>query len=335
MRARDDRFPSLEEWWWYVDDSLLKCPINQTQQILEHIKSIEPGVIEFTMEEAENDTLAVLDLKISIDRKMKKLGFGVNYKKTHTNINIKQKSNHPPNVKHAIIKGFADRARALCDPENLETELNNIEEVFIANGYKLDEITKCTTKESPRGATTEKTTPDRGMVNLPYVKGVTETLRRTLHKHGARVVSGAKNKVADAKAMAKQPLGDKQKQVVYDIPCTCGNHTYVGETKRQWKSRKNEHQDRVRLTHQDIREGKLESAEKRMNDGCGGLARHSTECVSEIDWERAKIITTECNWTQRKVREGIETLRKVHQGQKTLNTSTYLDPWKSTLENFF
>ena len=132
-----------------------------------------------------------------------------------------------------------------------------------------------------------------------------------------------------------QPLGDKQKQVVYEIPCACRNHTYIGETKRQWKSRKNEHQDRVRLTHQDIREGNLERAEKRMNEGCGGLARHSTECASEINWEQAKIITTECNWTQRKIREGIETLRKVHQGQKTLNTSTYLDPWKSTLGNFF
>ena len=53
-------------------------------------------------------------------------------------------------MKNAIIKGFAYRARALCDPENLETELNNIEEVFIANGYKLEEITKSTRKKSLR-----------------------------------------------------------------------------------------------------------------------------------------------------------------------------------------
>ena len=101
------------------------------------------------------------------------------------------------------------------------------------------------------------------------------------------------------------------------------------------EEQKKTHQNTFHLAHQDIREGNLESAEKRMNDGCGGLARHSTECASEIDWQRARIITTECNWTQRKVREGIETLRKVHQGQKTLNTTTYLDPWKSTLGNFF
>ena len=30
----------------------------------------------------------------------------VHYKKTHTNINVKEKSNHPPYMKKGIIKGF-------------------------------------------------------------------------------------------------------------------------------------------------------------------------------------------------------------------------------------
>ncbi len=38
-------------------------------------------------------------------------------------------------TKKGIIKGFADRARALCDDQHLGDELQNVEDVFVANGY--------------------------------------------------------------------------------------------------------------------------------------------------------------------------------------------------------
>ena len=61
-------------------------------------------------------------------------------KKTHTNITIKKKSNHKESVKKAVIKGYADRARALCDEQHLEAEMDNIADVFKANGYEEKEI---------------------------------------------------------------------------------------------------------------------------------------------------------------------------------------------------
>ena len=105
----------LNEWYWYVDDSETKCKEGEAQGILDHLNAIEPGVIEFTKEDQECDTLPVLDLKQKINRKTKKIECSVHYKKTHTNINVKERSNHPESMKRAIIKGFADRARALCD----------------------------------------------------------------------------------------------------------------------------------------------------------------------------------------------------------------------------
>ena len=81
------------------------------------------------------DVLPVLDLKQTVDRKTKRIMCSVHYKKTHTNINVKKRSNHPESMKRAIIKGFADRARALCDEKHLAEELHNIEDVFVANGY--------------------------------------------------------------------------------------------------------------------------------------------------------------------------------------------------------
>ena len=53
----------------------------------------------------------------------------------------------------------------------------------------------------------------------------------------------------------------------------------------------------------------ISSAEQRMGKEDGVLARHSVECTGNIDWEGAKIVGRETGLRQRKVREGIESLR--------------------------
>ena len=78
--------------------------------------------------------------KETVDRKTKRIMCSVHYKKTHTNINVKKRSNHPESMKRAIIKGFADRARALCDEKHLAEELHNIEDVFVVNGYPRETV---------------------------------------------------------------------------------------------------------------------------------------------------------------------------------------------------
>ena len=95
---------------------------------------LEKGVIVFTKEEQEADVIPVLDLKQKVDRKTEEVECMVHYKTTHTNINVKERSNHHSCMKKGIIKGFAHKARALCDDKNLEDELKNIEDVFVANG---------------------------------------------------------------------------------------------------------------------------------------------------------------------------------------------------------
>ena len=99
------------------------------------------GVINiFTKEDQAGDGLPVLDLKQTVDRKTKRIMYSVHNKKTHTNINVKKKSNHPESMKRAIIKGFADTARALCDERHFVEELHNIENVFVANGYPRETV---------------------------------------------------------------------------------------------------------------------------------------------------------------------------------------------------
>lgn len=107
--------------------------------MLEHLNGVEPNVILFTKEDQGKYVLPLLDRKQKVIRKTKQVECVIHYKKTHTS--IKERSSNSPYVKMDIIKGFADKAWALCDNEHLnEEELKNVEDVFVANGFKRKKV---------------------------------------------------------------------------------------------------------------------------------------------------------------------------------------------------
>ena len=335
MRAKTDEHPELNDWPWYVDDSVLKCKHNKAQPILDHLNSIEPEHIVFTKEEEEDNKLPSLDLGLNVNRKKKKIEFSVHYKKTHTNITIKKRSNHTDSTKRGIIKGYADRAKRLCDNEYLAEELKNIEDIFMENGYSRKEIREAMQQKQKRTDNNEEEKLNRGIVVLQNIPNFTPGFNKIARKHGFRIVNKTGSRVRDLTSKAKTPLGDKNADVVYHIPCKCRQYAYNGETHRKWCSRCKEHRDKVRLTKQDLEAGKIDAAEARMNTNDGGLARHATACTEEIDWENARIIGREKGWTQRKYLEGIESLRLKNKGITPLNNYNQMEQWQSVLYSFF
>ena len=190
-------------------------------------------------------------------------------------------------------------------------------------------------KEKKRNLTDSNVESIRGMVVMQNVPGFTPQFNKIAKQHGFKVANKTENRVKDLISKAKTPLGDKSTHVVYNIPCKCAEYSYTGETNRKWKTRRKEHQDKVRLTKEDIDAGKMDSAKKRMNDGDGGLAKHASTCSQEVDWENAKIVGKEQKWTQRKYLEGIETLRQKNGGKIPLNNYNQLEQWQSTIYSFF
>ena len=333
MRAKTEDFPELAHWPWYVDDSVTKCKKRRSKEILDHLNSIEPDHIKFTMEEEEDNRLPVLDLALMVNRKTKKIEFTVHYKKTHTNITIKKNSNHRDSTKSGVIKGYVERARALCDKQYLEKELENIRQVFEENGYSKKEVREA--MHATKKKTVEEKETTRGVVVMPNIPDFTPQFNKIARNHGFQVANKTDCRVKDLASKAKTPLGDKNSAVVYSIPCKCEKFGYVGETERKWQTRKGEHEDKVRLTKADVELGKKEAAEKRMNTGDGGLARHAVACESGISWENAKIVGREQRWRQRKLLEGIESLRQKDRGVAPLNSYNQLEQWQSTLSRCF
>ena len=140
----------------FSDDSVLKSKANKAEEILDHLNAQEPGIIKFTKEEEEDNKLSALDLEMNVNRKRKIVKFNMHYKTTNTNITLKKQSNHQENTKKGVIKGYGDRARALCDPQYLQGELQNIEDVFVENGYSRKEVQNAMKERQPAQDNTEE-----------------------------------------------------------------------------------------------------------------------------------------------------------------------------------
>ncbi|KAJ8919385.1 hypothetical protein NQ315_016478 [Exocentrus adspersus] len=95
--------------------------------------------MQFTMEVEENGKLPFLDVLVS--RKADgTLGHTVYRKPTHTDRYMNKDSNHHPKQKRGIIKTLVERARRICDPDDIEKELKRLKEASAANGYSSQEI---------------------------------------------------------------------------------------------------------------------------------------------------------------------------------------------------
>ena len=111
---------------------------------------------------------------------------------------------------------------------------------FVANGYERNKVKRCLCDKVKEK--NEETKGYRGVVNIPYVKGLSEQLKRVAKKHGVRATFRPGRKLKELRTQSQCPLGDKRKAVVSRIPCGCDGAVYVGETYRQFETQKKEHE---------------------------------------------------------------------------------------------
>ena len=155
---------------------------------------------------------------------------------TNTNITIKKKSNHKESIKRGVIRGFGDRSRALCDQQYLKEELKNVEEIFVENGYEQREVRKALRKKTTNNDETDEEPTTRGTVLMPNIPEFTSKFNSIARRHNFKVANKTTNNVRDLTSNAETPLGDKKSNIVYTIPCKCGEYT----AKRTENGRHNE-----------------------------------------------------------------------------------------------
>ncbi|KAL9955120.1 hypothetical protein ACROYT_G036406 [Oculina patagonica] len=124
---------------------------------------------------------------------------------------------------------------------------------------------------------------------LPYVKGLSEQLRRCLQQQGVRAVFKSETTLRSQLVRPKDAVDStKQDGVVYRIPCECGK-VYIGETGRPM-------QDRIKEHDRDIRLARTQTS---------AVAEHTNNTGHYPLWNEVKFIDRDSHWYTRRVKEAI------------------------------
>jgi hypothetical protein len=111
---------------------------DKLKDFLHYLNSIHQS-IQFTMETEIEGHLPFLGLDI-YRRLDGSLGHKMYREPTHTNLYLNAKPHHHPSNKEALLSTLVHRARALCDEDSVQAELEFLRDAFKQNGYNDSQI---------------------------------------------------------------------------------------------------------------------------------------------------------------------------------------------------
>ena len=176
-------------WECHLDNVFSIVRKSNLHDFFQHVNSLHPKT-KFTMETEENSQLPFLETLIKRNRD-NTISVRVYSKPTHTDQYLKFTSHHLARAKKSIITSLFNRAKNIIssNPSDQEKEENHLTAVLQANGYPR-KFTKNTIRASqlPRQMANNDNTENQeqiapAKINLPYVKGTSEQLKRIFNDH--------------------------------------------------------------------------------------------------------------------------------------------------------
>ena len=165
--------------------------------------------------------------------------------------------------------------RYVDDTSAVSEEKKHLSSVLVSNGYPSSFVGKLTKTTRPR-ANKEPTQEVKSTAVLPYIKGVSEVIRRCLQQQGVRTVFKSDTTLRSHLVRPKDALEPtKQDGVLYKIPCECGK-VYIGETGRAM-------QDRIKQHDRDIRLARTQTS---------AVSEHANETGHLPIWKQVKLTGT-------------------------------------------
>ncbi|KFD55539.1 hypothetical protein M513_03591 [Trichuris suis] len=222
----------------YVDDVFAITKSGEDEAFLNHLNSLFPACISFTIEKEEDGRLPFLDALII--KEGDRLKTTVYRKPTHSDRYLHFSSHHPRSVMRGVISGMVERARAICDEEFLAKELGHIKTTFFSNGYPAALISSATTHATarPEEHVPTHTAP---LLILPYYNGLGEKIKRMGRTVGFQVYFKSAASVRSIVRNDKVRMAPNEKPgVIYEILCTC-SASYIGETGNSLSHRYEQH----------------------------------------------------------------------------------------------
>ena len=232
-------------WKRYVDNTFTILDRENVNDLLQHLNNQQPS-IRFTMETEKDNKLAFLDTAV-LREPDGHLTTSIYRKPTHTDQYLAYDSHHPQSVKRGIVKCLYERAKRLVTkPSVISEEKKHLSSVLVSNGYHFHYLQKLAKTGKPNNSA-EPTYEFKATAVLPYVKGLSEQLRRCLQQQGVRAFFKSETTLRSQLVRPKDAVDSaEQDGVVFRIPCECGE-VYIGETGRPMQDRIKEHDRDIRL----------------------------------------------------------------------------------------
>ena len=149
----------------------------------------------------------------------------------------------------------------------------------------------------------------KGLVVIPYVKGLSEAVTRVFRKHR---ITTAMRPYRTLRQLLVHPKDktpkEKTCEVVYRIPCKSCDAVYIGETGRSLGTRLEEHRKDTnsKIDKKYTRSSRVQSTSE-VNKSA--ITDHVSQENHIIDWEGVKVMDRESQRSVRRVKEAIQIRR--------------------------
>jgi hypothetical protein len=286
---------NISTYYRYVDDIFLVAPESNIERILETFNKLHDR-IKFTCEKETNRSLSFLDLLIQV--KNNSIIVDWYQKETFSGRTLSFFSNHPLCQKIGVIYNLIDRALLLSHPIYHKKNLEKCIQILTDNGYPLDiifieinrRIKKLINNKTQNNSEMDGN-PDKRISRLvfPYIQHTTDAITRKLrHNHsiGYRCINKLNNVVKVHKDNIQRT---ENNNVVYRLACNNCDAAYVGQSKRQLRTRIKEHRANI----------------KSNPDKHSVVSEHIIQCNHSFDWEHVTILDREANYHKRLISEMI------------------------------
>ena len=259
-------------WKRYVDDTCTALPSHRIDEFLNHLNSVEPS-IQFTVEVESNGRLPFLDVLLEHEEDGS-ISTTVYRKPTHTDRYLDFSSHHPLAHKIAVVKTLHGRAEAISSSVvHKDSEIRHVRRALGTNGYPRGVVERYS--GTTRAAHEDNQMTRGPPITLPYVRGISEAVRRILRPLGVRVTFKPTITLKQLLVKPKDQVPDRERaNVVYQVPCANCPATYVGQTGRRLNQRLREHRRAV------------ESGDCANS----ALAEHAWGCHHPVDWDHVRVL---------------------------------------------
>ena len=310
-------------WKRFVDDVLAVVRKAEVERFLDHLNNTHPNIL-FTMELEQNRSLPFMDVRFTrlpsgaLEREVYR-------KPTHTNRYIHADSHQPMNVKSATIRCLVDRAFKVCSSNAIrERELETIRTIMVENGYKRKFVNKVIGRQirrSERSRTTTDENKGKTSVQLPFIDGLSQEVRRIVREANIRCTFTAPNTLQKLHNVKDSLPLCSATHAIYSIKCKTCDEEYVGESMRSLDTRCKEHRDAIRLAQCT----KSAVADHVLSE------EHSQP--HEIDWQSVRILDRAQGTTERRMKEAM----LIYQRHPKMNRDIGMERssvWNSVLWTF-